>query len=80
METKMTRWGNSLAVRVPKELARKAGLSDNQYVKLIAKSRGISIEPVREAKETLENLVDQITSDNSHTEVNWGKPQGKERW
>lgn len=39
------------------------------------------IEPVRSGSEfSLAELVEEITADNQHDLVKWGKPEGKEAW
>lgn len=80
METKITKWGNSLGVRVPKDIAKKAGFTPNQRVIIHALKKGISIEPVKEESLNLEELVGRITKDNLHKEFDWGKIKGNEVW
>lgn len=80
METKITKWGNSLGVRVPKEMAEKAGFTQNQRVIIHALKKGISIEPVKEESLSLNDLIGRITKDNLHKEFDWGNFKGKEVW
>jgi antitoxin MazE len=80
METKITKWGNSLGVRVPKEMAEKAGFIHNQRVVIHALKKGISIEPVKENLSDLDVLVGRITKENLHQELDWGGTKGKEVW
>lgn len=76
METQIKKWGNSLAVRIPAELAKDAGLSEDANVEMNVESGRIVIKPI--PKYTLEELLAQVTDDNIHGEIDFGKPVGKE--
>jgi antitoxin MazE len=79
-ESRVAKWGNSLAVRLPLAIAREAGLAEGDSVKLtLDPKRGIVLRPVRR-RYKLSDLVAQITPKNRHTETDWGPPQGKESW
>ncbi len=82
MTTKIQKWGNSLAVRVPKTLAKHLKLKAGTTVSLVQKARSFEVlaEPVKKGKYTLEELVARITRENRHEEIDWGKPVGKEVW
>jgi len=84
MVTQVKKWGNSLAVRLPKNLAVSFGLKEG--VKITFVPRGESFEIVKIAKiprvrkYTLKDMVKGITAKNKHKEFDWGKPVGKEIW
>lgn len=78
MNTKIKKWGNSLALRIPSELAKDIGLSEETDVKIRVDNGNIIITPISEI--TLEELLMQVTDDNIHNEVDFGKPTGKEIW
>ena len=83
MTTTIQKWGNSLAMRLPKELADSLKLKAGSQVNFITNSDGFSIQPQIKAKipkYTLEDLVKGITKKNRHKEFDWGKPMGKEIW
>ena len=83
MKTTIVRkWGNSIAVRLPKESARKFGFRDGSTVSIIEekKTRSISIRSLHEREYTLKELVSRITPENRHEEIDWGPPRGKEVW
>ncbi len=85
MTTKIQKWGNSLAMRLPKELASSFNLKAGSEVEFVTNSGGNSftIQPqikVKIPKYTLEDLVKGITKKNRHKEFDWGKPMGKEIW
>ena len=80
MRAKVQKWGNSLAVRIPRSLAVEAGLSTESPVELVLVEGRLVVEPVVEEVPSLEELVAQITPENRHEEFDWGPPVGKEVW
>jgi len=81
METNIQQWGNSLAVRLPKETAKKLRLHRGSRVRVSEKAGALIVRPVREGKKaTLEELVKGITPKNRHKLLDWGPPRGKEIW
>ncbi|MES2088156.1 MAG: AbrB/MazE/SpoVT family DNA-binding domain-containing protein [Patescibacteria group bacterium] len=80
MTTKIQKWGNSLAVRLPKEAAENAGLKQGSVVSIVSNDDLISIKPLSKPKETLSQLVRKISAKNRHEEIDWGKMKGKEVW
>jgi antitoxin MazE len=78
--TDISRWGNSLAVRIPKALADRARLAEGDTVTVEAADDGsLVIRPAR-ARYSLEELVRGITRGNRHAETPWGEPAGDESW
>jgi antitoxin MazE len=80
METRVKKWGNSLALRIPKTLASEAGIQEETLIELILEEGKLTIVPVPESPLTLAELLDRITEDNRHEEVNTGPAQGVEVW
>lgn len=80
MKTKVQRWGNSLAVRIPKTFAEEVGLKDDSPVEMRLFKGGLIVEPSPEWEPTLDELLDGITDSNLHDEVDTGVPQGSEAW
>jgi len=80
MEAKVQKWGNSLAIRIPKPFADEAGLSDDCKVTLSLKKRKIIISPLSRKKLHLAALLGQITEQNLHSEISTGPETGKEIW
>jgi len=79
-ETAVSKWGNSLAVRIPQAIAKQAGLSEGDCVALdLDSGGGIVLRPTRRRYELAE-LVSRITPKNRHRETDWGRPQGGESW
>lgn len=79
MRARISKWGNSLAIRLPRTLLAELGLGDGVAVELGVTDGKLFITPVNRQYE-LEELVEGITPDNRHTETDWGSPQGSESW
>ncbi|MCY4540546.1 MAG: AbrB/MazE/SpoVT family DNA-binding domain-containing protein [Chloroflexi bacterium] len=80
MMATVSKWGNSRALRIPKELALEAGLDFGSKVELILEDGQLRIVPVAVPRYTLEELVAQITPENRHGEIDIGPAVGKEVW
>ena len=80
METTIKKWGNSLALRIPKALAKEAGLHYELAVELSLVDGKLVIVPIERPKFDLEAMLDQITEDNLHSEVDVGPAVGQEVW
>jgi antitoxin MazE len=76
---RVTRWGNSLAVRIPKALAEQTRIEEGSEVELSVVDGMLTIRP-RALIYRLDELLAQITPENRHDEVDWGEPRGKEAW
>jgi len=77
--TKIQRWGNSLAVRIPKAFALEAGLAEDSEVEIGVNDGAIVVRPARK-EWTLEELLDGIKPSNVHGEMTWGRRAGREAW
>lgn len=80
MKTKIQKWGNSLAIRIPKSLAQYIHLKNNDSVELTFNQGKLIISPIKDEEYTLEELLSGITANNVHGEIDMGKPVGKEIW
>lgn len=79
MKTKIQKWGNSLGVRLPKNITEQKALKEGTGVSIVLKNNQIVIEPVAEEM-TLASLVSDISEQNVHTETEWSDAQGNEVW
>ena len=77
---KVKKWGNSLAIRIPNSVAKDLGLAENSDVQIASNGSSATIRPLEFKGKTLEQLLGKITSDNIHSEFEWGPPVGKEIW
>jgi antitoxin MazE len=80
MKLKIKKWGNSLALRIPKALAIEANVESGSTVDLSLSNGELKIKPIEDQEYTLEELLSGITVENIHDEVSMGIPQGKESW
>jgi len=79
MRAKIQKWGNSLAVRLPKAITEKAGLVIEDEVDIDVENTGKVVLLPRIKKEyRLEELLTGITPSNLHDGIDFGEPQGRE--
>lgn len=76
---RLSRWGNSLGLRLPKALAAEARIGEGDTVEVSVEEGSIVMRPARPAY-SLEELVSKITPRNRHQETGWGEPVGREQW
>ena len=80
MRTRIQKWGNSLALRIPKSFATEVGLQRETSVEVSLVGGKLVITPVAKPKLTLKQLLAKITKENLHHEVDTGPAIGKETW
>ena len=80
MKSRIQKWGNSLAVRIPKPVALDAGLDNGAPVEVLLRDRSVVITRVASQGFTLEQLLQEVTPENVHGEVDAGPAAGKEAW
>jgi antitoxin MazE len=74
MKTRVVTWGNSLAVRIPKTYAGELGLVSEAEVDLSIDQGTLVLAPA------VPYLLDRVTEQNTHREVDTGSPEGDEAW
>jgi len=80
VKTRIQKWGNSLALRIPKSFAQEVGLESSSPVDILLEDGKLVVVPEAGPKFLLEELLKQVTKDNLHDEVKTGTPVGKEIW
>jgi len=80
MLTKIQKWGNSLALRIPKAFALDAQLENDSFVEISLVDGQIIITPVVTPIWTLEELLAGINKNNIHDEIDTGFAVGNEVW
>jgi antitoxin MazE len=80
MQTKIQKWGNSLALRIPHSFVLDARLKQNSLVEISLLDGKIVINPLSSSGFHLDKLRAKVKPENIHQEVKTGKPVGKEVW
>lgn len=75
----ISKWGNSLAVRLPGHLAKEAKIKDGTTVELKAENGSLVVTPVRK-KFKLSELLAQMPENHEAQEFDWGEQEGEEVW
>lgn len=78
MVVKVQRWGNSLALRLPKAVAEKAGIGEGSSLDVEAKKGQIVARSVRRYR--LEDLLEGVEPAKLHAEISTGPRMGREAW
>jgi len=78
MQTKIQKWGNSLALRIPKSFALNLNIKQDELVDLSIGDGKLIITPITEKEYSLEELLAGVSEDNLHGEFDTGTPVGKE--
>ncbi len=77
MRIQISKWGHSLAVRIPSAFAKQLGVVEGSAVEISAGEDSIVLS---KPGYTLEGLLKQVTPGNLHGEVDTGSPTGREEW
>ena len=78
MQTHLQKWGNSLGVRIPAQLAAQLHLNANSPIDIFIEDEHLVI---RRKRFSLEDLLTQINKNNLHHEIfDEDQPIGKEAW
>lgn len=77
MQVSISRWGNSLGLRIPKDIAGRVGLSEGDRVEIEAKGDQIIVSLPR-PRYRLEDLLVGITPEAMHEAFDWGPDVGRE--
>jgi antitoxin MazE len=78
MTTSVKKWGNSLALRIPKDIAQTLHLENNTSLELDIRDGALVITPKKDTP--LAELVSGITANNLHHAVETGGALGNEEW
>jgi len=80
VKTRIQKWGNSLALRIPKSFASEVGLECNAPVEISLVDGNLVVKPDVQPALSLDELLAQVTEDNMHREIDTGSAVGKEAW
>jgi antitoxin MazE len=79
MKSKVQKWGNSLALRIPKSFAEEADVGAGSEIDLQLREGRLVVVPIRR-RPTLKALLEQVTPENTHHETDMGSTEGNEIW
>ena len=80
MRVQIQKWGNSLALRIPKPFAEEAEVHEGTVVHLsLAEGKLVAVPEVKE-RVTLKRLLRGVTKGNLHKEIDVGRAAGREAW
>ncbi len=79
MITTVKKWGNSLAIRIPKVIAEELLFKNNAKVELRTDNGSLLVKSV-EIEYSLDSLLAEVTDENLHKETSTGKSVGREEW
>ncbi len=80
MQTKIQKWGNSLALRIPPSVANDCKLQEGKIVRMELTHGKIIVDPATERRYSLEELLAGIKRKNIHQGFDTGEPVGREAW
>jgi antitoxin MazE len=80
MHVRVRKWGNSLAVRIPKPLAEDAEVKEGTVLNLTVSEGRVVATPVQKQKMSLKQLLAKVNKKNLHKEIDSGLPVGRETW
>jgi antitoxin MazE len=77
MQVQVARWGNSLGLRIPKDIAHRAGLREGARVEVETEGDHIIISPAR-PRYVLADLLKGMTPEAMREAFDWGHDKGRE--
>lgn len=82
MRIRVKKWGNSLAVRIPRAFARETAVEEGSELEMKLEEGCLVLTPVlgENGEYELESLLEGVTPENLHAEVHSGEPRGREVW
>jgi antitoxin MazE len=80
MRAQVQKWGNSLALRIPKAFAEETQVKRGSIVELTVEEGRLVVVPKRRKPVTLKRLLSGVTRQNVHGETDSGAPIGREVW
>ena len=80
MRVRVQKWGNSLALRIPKSFATETALDSGAEVDLTLEDGRLVVTPLCEPRYSLSDLLAEVTPQNLQPEIATGSSQGAEVW
>jgi len=80
METTIQKWGNSLAVRLSRDVVQETNLQEGTRVRVTLEKDRIVLRAVKRKQYSLRMLLTKVTRNNRHGEFDRGEAVGREAW
>jgi antitoxin MazE len=80
MNAHFSKWGNSVALRIPAAFTKELGIAEGKPAEIQVKDGSLVVTPVPGPVYTLDELLAGITEENLHGEIATGEPVGNEFW
>ncbi len=80
MKARVHKWGNSLALRIPKSFADEVGFQRETPVEVSLADGKLVVTPIVKRELTLKQLLAKVTPENLHHEIDMGCAAGNEIW
>lgn len=80
MRVAVRKWGNSLALRIPKFLASDSRIAQGSLVELTVEKGRLVVTPLTVPEYSLNQLLAKVRPRNLHGEVDSGRAAGRESW
>ena len=80
MKVQVQKWGNSLALRIPKSFAAESKIEQGTPVDISVVQGKLVVVPIVNADYSLEDLLARVTKRNIYSEIDTGPSLGNESW
>lgn len=81
MNVQFSKWGNSIAVRIPAGVLKDVGIGEGGRADLVVENGRIVLSPISPRRRySLEELISGISEENRHDVFEFGPPVGCEVW
>jgi antitoxin MazE len=80
MTAVVAKWGNSLAIRIPRAVAEQAHITEGTGMDITVEGNSIIFTPRKRKKYTLDELLEGMTPEKFHPEFETGNAVGNEHW
>ena len=79
MKATIQKWGNSLAIRIPKNITKDSRVSEGSNIDIMVENGKIILSP-SPIEYSLKELLKNVTNENIHSEISTGDYIGGEIW
>jgi Growth regulator len=79
MKATVQKWGNSLAIRIPRNISKDTKVSEGSHINIMVENGKIILSPSKK-EYSLKELLKNVTNENIHSEISTGDNIGGEIW